>query len=163
MSISLRPMLPTDLDAVLRIQAACYPVAMQEPAAVVASRIAAAHGTCLVGIHEGVVRGYLFTYPSRLGLVTDLNAPFAVSEQPDTLYLHDLAIEACALGRGLARALVDDALRRARMFGLAHAALVSVQDSACFWHALGWRAASTQCAGLHTYPAGALYMVRTPA
>jgi ribosomal protein S18 acetylase RimI-like enzyme len=163
MSISLRPMLPTDLDAVLRIQAACYPAAMQEPAAVVASRIAAAHGTCLVGLHEGSVRGYLFTYPSRLGLVTDLNAPFTVSDQPDTLYLHDLAIEACALGRGLARALVDDALRRARMLGLAHAALVSVQDSARFWHALGWREASTLCPSLHTYPSGALYMVRTPA
>ena len=163
MSISLRPMLSTDLNAVLRIQAACYPAAMQEPAAVVASRIAAAHSTCLVGIHEGVVRGYLFTYPSRLGLVTDLNAPFNVSARADTLYLHDLAIEACALGRGLARALVDDGLRRARTLGLEHAALVSVQGSERFWHALGWRAASTQCAGLHTYPPGALYMVRTPA
>jgi len=162
MSISLRPMLPTDLDAVLRIQAACYPVAMQEPAAVVAARIVAAHGTCLVGMHEGVVRGYLFTYPSRLGLVTDLNAPFIVSDQPDTLYLHDLAIEACALGRGMARALVNDVLHLARTLGLAHAALVSVQDSARFWHALGWREAPTQCAGLQTYPPGALYMVRTP-
>lgn len=162
MSTTLRPMLPTDLDAVLRIQAACYPAAMQEPAAVVASRMAAAHGTCLVGMHKGVVRGYLFTYPSRLGLVTDLNAPFTVARQPDTLYLHDLAIEACALGRGMARALVDEALRRARTLGLAHAALVSVQDSERFWHALGWREASMRCAGLHTYPPGALYMVRTP-
>lgn len=163
MSTVLRPMLPTDLDAVLRIQAACYPAAMQEPAAVVAARMAAAHGTCLVASHEGSVRGYLFAYPSRLGLVTDLNAPFAVAQQPDTLYLHDLAIEACALGRGMARALVDEALHVARTLGLAHAALVSVQDSERFWHALGWRAASTDDAGLHTYPTGALYMVRTPA
>lgn len=163
MPTSLRPMLPADLDAVLRIQAACYPAAMQEPAAVVAARMTAAHGTCLVGSHEGVVRGYLFAYPSRLGLVTDLNAPFTVSARPDTLYLHDLAIAPDALGRGLARALVDEALRLSRMLGLAHAALVSVQDSAHFWRALGWRAASTHDAGLHTYPPGALYMVRTPA
>ncbi|MEM8513613.1 GNAT superfamily N-acetyltransferase [Massilia sp. MP_M2] len=159
----MRPMLPADLDAVLRIQAACYPAPMQEPAAVVASRIAAARGTCLVGSHEGIVRGYLFAYPSRLGLVTDLNAPFTLAHQPDTLYLHDLAIEPCALGRGLARALVDDALCLARTLGLAHAALVSVQDSARFWQALGWRAAPTRDAGLDTYPHGALYMVRTPA
>ena len=156
-------MLPTDLDAVLRIQAACYPAPMQEPAAVVAARMAAAHGTCMVGIHESIVRGYLFAYPSRIGLVTDLNAPFNVAQRPDTLYLHDLAIAPCALGRGLARALVDEALHLARTLGLAHAALVSVQDSERFWHALGWRAASTQDAGLHTYPPGALYMVRTPA
>jgi ribosomal protein S18 acetylase RimI-like enzyme len=163
MSTSLRPMLPADLDAVLRIQAACYPAAMQEPAAVVAARMAVAHDTCLVGSHEGVVHGYLFAYPSRLGLVTDLNAPFTVADQPDTLYLHDLAIAPCALGRGLARALVDDALHMARTLGLAHAALVSVQDSERFWHALGWRAGSTGDAGLHTYPPGAQYMVRTPA
>lgn len=156
-------MLPTDLDAVLRIQAACYPAPMQEPAAVVAARMAAAHGICMVGIHESIVRGYLFAYPSRLGLVTDLNAPFNVTQRPDTLYLHDLAIAPCALGRGLARALVDEALHLARTLGLAHAALVSVQDSERFWHALGWRAASTHDAGLHTYPPGALYMVRTPA
>lgn len=163
MSATLRPILPTDLDAVLRIQAACYPVPMQEPAAVVAARIAAARDTCLVGIDEGMVRGYLLAYPSRLGLVTDLNTPFSVAHQPDTLYLHDLAIAPCALGRGLARALVDDALQLARRLGLPHAALVSVQDSARFWHALGWRETSTPCAGMHTYPPGALYMVRTPA
>lgn len=158
----LRPMLPADLAAVLDIQAACYPAAMQEPAAVVASRIAVAGSTCLVGMQDGVVRGYLFAYPSRLGLVTDLNAPFKIAHEPDTLYLHDLAIAPCALGRGLARALVDDAVRLARTLGLPHAALVSVQDSARFWEALGWREASTQCAGLQTYPDGALYMVRTP-
>lgn len=163
MSTFLRPMLPADLDAVLRIQAACYPAPMQEPAAVVAARMAVACATCLVGSHEGSVRGYLFAYPSRLGLVTDLNAPFTVADRPDTLYLHDLAIEPCALGRGLARALVGDALRLARTQGLAHAALVSVQDSAGFWEALGWRATSTNAAGLQTYPPGALYMVRTPA
>lgn len=159
----LRPMLPTDLDAVLRIQAACYPAPMQEPAAVVAARIAAARDTCLVGSDERGVHGYLFAYPSCLGLVTDLNASFSVAHQPDTLYLHDLAIAPCALGRGLARALVDDALRLARRLGLPHAALVSVQDSVRFWEALGWRVASTHDTGLHTYPPGALYMVRTPA
>ena len=158
----MRPMLRADLDAVLRIQAACYPAPMQEPAVVVASRIAVARGTCLVGIHEGIVRGYLFAYPSRLGVVTDLNAPFMLAHQPDTLYLHDLAIEPCAMGRGLARALVDHALCLARTLGLAHAALVSVQDSARFWQGLGWRAAPTRDAGLHAYPPGALYMVRTP-
>jgi ribosomal protein S18 acetylase RimI-like enzyme len=163
MSTSVRPMLPADLDAVLRIQAACYPAAMQEPAAVLAARMAVACDTCLVGSHQGSVRGYLFAYPSRLGRVTDLNAPFTPARQPDTLYLHDLAIDPCALGRGLARALVDDALRLARTLGLAHAALVSVQDSARFWQALGWRAAATDDAGLDTYPPGALYMVRTPA
>ena len=67
-----------------------------------------------------------------------------------------------ALGQSLARALVEDVTARARRQGMTQSALVSVQDSARFWEALGWREASTQCAGLQTYPDGALYMVRTP-
>ena len=166
MPVTTRPMLPSDLDAVLRIQAACYPPAMQEPGAIVLSRMTAACGTCLVCCDDdddAGVCGYLFAYPSRRGLVTDLGAPFSPAPDADTLYLHDLALDARAQGRGVARALVDDALRLARTMGLGHSALVSVQDSTRFWHALGYRMTATQDAGLLTYPPGAVYMVRTPA
>ena len=169
MPVTTRPMLPSDLDAVLRIQAACYPPAMQEPGAIVLSRMTAACGTCLVACidddddDDDGVCGYLFAYPSRLGLVTDLGAPFRPATDANTLYLHDLALDARAQGRGLARKLVDDALCLARTMGLGHSALVSVQDSTRFWHALGYRTTSTHDAGLHTYPPGAVYMVRTPA
>ena len=163
MPVTTRPMLPSDLDAVLRIQAARYPPAMQEPGAIVLSRMTTASGTCLVGCDDAGVCGYLFAYPSRLGLVTDLGAPFSPAPYADTLYLHDLALDPRVQGRGVARTLVDDALCLARTMGLGHSALVSVQDSTRFWHALGYRTTSTRDAGLHTYPPGAVYMVRTPA
>ena len=74
---TLRPVRAADLDAVLRVQAACYPPAMQEPAAVVAARIAQAAGTSFVAAHQNGagcdhVLAYAFAYRSRLGAVTPL-------------------------------------------------------------------------------------------
>lgn len=162
--VTIRPMLPADLDAVLRVQAACYPPEMQEAAAVVKARLDAAAATCLVACDADGVCGYLFAYPSRLGSVTDLGAPFEVAPDADTLYLHDLAVDPRALGRGLARALVEHLLDLGRGLALSrplsHVALVSVQDSSRFWSGFGFAARATGDAGLLTYPAGAVYMAR---
>lgn len=163
MSITLRPMGFADLDAVLRVQAACYPPPMQEPAAVLMARLAAASATCLAACDADGVCGYLFAYPSRLGSVTDLGAPFAVAPDADTLYLHDLAVDPRALGRGLARALVGELLARGQGLGLVHAALVAVQDSTRFWSGFGFAARATRDTGLLTYPPGAVYMARSLA
>lgn len=162
MPLTIRPMLPFDLDAVLRVQAACYPPAMQEAGEIVLQRMTAATGTCLVADDAGVI-GYLFAYPSRLGQITDLGAPFEIAPQADTLYLHDLAVDPRALGRGLARTLVDTCLALGRANAMTHSALVSVQDSARFWQALGYRAGAAHAPDLSGYPPGAAYMVRTPA
>ena len=162
MSTPIRPMLGADLAAVLKVQAACYPPAMQETAAVVAARRQAAAATCLVAEDADGVCGYLFAYPSRRGLVTALDAPFCIAPDADTLYLHDLAVAPRALGRGLARSLVQSMLALGRAHGLAHAALVAVQDSARFWRAQGFEVQAGQYAGLAGYPAGSLYMLRTP-
>jgi GNAT superfamily N-acetyltransferase len=156
-------MQPSDLEAVLRVQAACYPPSMQEAAAVVLGRMRAASASCVVACDPDGVCGYLFAYPSRQGLVTDLDAPFEIAVDADTLYLHDLAVDPRALGRGLARTLVETVLALARTQGLAHSALVSVQDSARFWSARGYRATACADPGLLSYPDGAVYMVRTPA
>jgi len=158
--VTVRPMLPADLDAVLRVQAACYPPAMQEAAAVVKARLDAAAATCLAASDADGVCGYLFAYPSRLGRVTDLGAPFGIAPDADTLYLHDLAVAPRALGRGLARALVEHLLDLGRGLDLPHAALVSVQDSTRFWNGFGFEARATSDAGLFTYPPGAVYMSR---
>lgn len=153
-----------DLDAVLAVQAQCYPAPMQEAAAVVQARLRAARPTTLVacdGAH-GAVCAYVFAYPSRLGRVTALDAPFAPQPQPDTLYIHDLAVAPRAHGAGLGRRLVRRLFALARDAGLAHAALVSVQDTRRFWEGMGYEvdAQRPPCAALASYPGGALYMRR---
>ncbi len=159
----LRAMRADDLDAVLAVQAACYPPSMQEAAAVVLARLRAAGECCVVAQDAEGVCGYLFAYPSSLGMVTPLGADFAPARDADTLYLHDLSVAPRANGRGLARRLVEYLLARAH--GLRSSALVSVQDTAGFWRALGYETAEVASrdarAALATYPGAARYMVRT--
>jgi ribosomal protein S18 acetylase RimI-like enzyme len=165
----LRPVCAADLDAVLRVQAACYPPAMQEARDVVRARIEAAGSTSIVAVHQDgaasdCVIGYVFAYRSRLGVVTPLGAGFEVDPVGDTLYLHDLAVAPAAAGGGLARRLAARLLAQARESQSAWCALVSVQDSRGFWERLGYRAAGCDGddarAALATYPVPALYMVR---
>ncbi|MGH8854934.1 MAG: GNAT family N-acetyltransferase [Telluria sp.] len=161
----IRAMRSADLDAILGVQAACYPAPMQEPAAVVRARILAAGDTCAVAEDAEGVCAYLFGYPSRLGAVTPLDGHFEVASDADALYLHDLAVAPRALGRGLARALVGRLLEAGRRRGLPASALVSVQDTAAFWSALGYRASQPAGpdarAALASYPGGAQYMTRS--
>ncbi|KGF81792.1 hypothetical protein IA69_11090 [Massilia sp. JS1662] len=151
-------MTEADLDAVLAVQAACYPPAMQEAADVVRARLRASPDTVLVARDAAGVCAYLFAYRSRLGKVTPLGGHFALPDAPDTLYLHDLAVAPRAAGQGVARRLVEAMLVRAG--GLRHSALVSVQDTRRFWESLGYLPAAGDPAALATYPDDALYMAR---
>jgi len=154
------PMTRDDLEGVLGVQAACYPPAMQEPAHVVLARLAASPGTVLIARDDAGVCAYLFAYPSRLGKVTPLGGAFAVAAEPDTLYLHDLAVAPRAAGQGVARTLVARLHDDAAVRGLRHAALVSVQDSLAFWESLGYAQAAGDRAALATYPGDAHYMTK---
>ena len=159
----LRAMREDDLDAVLAVQAACYPPAMCEAAAVLLARLRAAPATTLLACDAQGVCGYLFAYPARLGKVTPLGAAFEIPEAPDALYLHDLAVAPRAHGLGLARRLAGRMLELGAARGLAQSALVSVQDSRRFWEALGYAAApGADPAALASYPADAVYMTRLP-
>jgi ribosomal protein S18 acetylase RimI-like enzyme len=161
--ITLRAMQPGDLDAILQVQAACYPVAMQEGADVVLARIRQAGDTSFVAARQdGAILAYVFAYRSVQGAVTPLDARFDVATAGDTLYLHDLAVAPQAAGQGLARRLAAHVDALARRQGNRWCALVSVQDSRRFWERLGYCA--TDCAtqqaraALASYPPGALYM-----
>lgn len=161
---AIRPVHPDDLDAVLRVQAACYPPPMQEAAEVVMARMRAAGPTCVVALDAAGVCAYLFAYPGKRGSVTPLGAGFDPVPDADTLYLHDLALAPRAHGRGLARRLVEHLLAQARQRGATWSALVAVQDSAAFWSALGYHPAELDApdarAALASYPGAARYMLR---
>jgi GNAT superfamily N-acetyltransferase len=137
---------------------------MQEDAAVVQARMSAAAGTCILAQDSEGVCAYLFAYPGRMGKVTPLGADFEPVPNADTVYLHDLSVAPRAHGRGVARRLVAHLLAQARECGWGWSALVSVQDTAAFWRALGYAASSLECpaarAALVTYPGAAHYMVR---
>ena len=162
--IILRAIREDDLDAVLAVQAACYPPVMQEAGEVVRSRIRAAGASSFVAECAGELVAYVFAYRSSQGAVTPLDAQFEVNEAGDAMYIHDLSVSPAAAGQGLARQLVERLQALAREQGLACCALVSVQDSQRFWEGMGFRASA--CAdeparlALASYPPVALYMCR---
>lgn len=155
-------MTAADLAAVLAVQAACYPAAMREPAAVVLARLHAAPATTLVACDAEGVCAYVFAYPSRLGRITPLHAGFAPAADADTLYVHDLAVDPRAHGRGLGRQLAQALFGIGCDAGLSHAALVAVLDARAFWEGLGFAAADAGQGGavLASYPGEAVYMQR---
>lgn len=163
----LRPLVATDLPAVLEIQLACYGAGFVEEAALIARRLSVAPRTAWAAEHAGRVRAYLMAYPSRRGQLTALHGEFEPAAQPDTLYLHDLAVHPRSHGLRLGPRLVEHALAWGRANGWAHAALVSVQDSLGFWRRHGFAEAplgqAEQRARFATYPGPALYMLRSPA
>lgn len=166
-SFNLRPMLPDDLPAVLAVQQQCYAPEMNEGEAVWRERLAAADGFSWVLERRSEVCAYLATYPSRLGKVTPLGGAFVVAGTADCLYLHDLAVAPAAAGNGLGARLVGQALQTAQRHGLAHAALVCVQDAQPFWQGHGFNErltlAPAATTALATYPPPARYMWRTVA
>lgn len=158
---TIRTMSEADLHAVLAVQAACYPPAMQEAAEVVLARLRTAPGTVLAACDAQGLCAYVFAYPSRLGAVTPLGAGFVPAPDADTLYIHDLAVAPRSLGQGLARRMVAALLDANK--ALSWAALVAVQDSRRFWEGQGFTvqdAGEEGARGLATYPDGALYMAR---
>jgi ribosomal protein S18 acetylase RimI-like enzyme len=146
------------------VQRACYGDAYVESAEVFTRRLASPAQCSLVLEDGGRVCAYLAAYDSRLGKVTPLHGDFEATPQPDTLYLHDMAVLPQLAGRGLARALLVPLWQRALARGLRQSALVSVQGSRGYWERQGYAAQPLQDAAqrqrLAGYGTDALYMVR---
>lgn len=153
-----------DLPGLLAVQHACYGEGFVEGAEVFARRIASPAQCSLVLEDGGLVCAYLAAYDSVLGKVTPLHGDFEAVPQPDTLYLHDMAVLPQLAGRGMARALLEPLWRQAQARGLFQSALVSVQGSQGFWERHGYAAQplhdAAQSQRLAAYGAGAVYMVR---
>lgn len=164
-SATLRPMQPNDLPAVLSVQRLCYVLEMNENGDIWRDRLAAAADFAWVAEIGGAVCAYLATYPSRLDKLTPLGGEFVVAAGADCLYFHDLAVAPAASGSGLGARLVEHALQAAQRHGLAHAALVCVQDAFAFWQHHGFAerqpVATAAAAALASYPPPARYLWRS--
>ncbi len=162
-AVQVRLMQREDVQAMLRIQAQCYPPSMNESAQVLTARHARCGDTAWVAVDaDGEVSAYLVAYRSRRGKVSCLGDAFAHEPQADVLYLHDLAIATEWRGRGLARTLVDHARQQAQAQGLGGLALVSVNDTVLFWRQQGFEPVvdlnESALAALATYDGPAVYL-----
>lgn len=98
-----------------------------------------------------------------LGRVTPIHGAFEDYDDPDTLYLHDMAVSPDCAGQGLASALL---MRQRNAYNWAprHSALVSVQGSQDYWRRKGYALhaglSDTDAAAVRGYGADAVYMVQ---
>ena len=82
----------TDVAAVYAIQTEAYTSELIEEQSLIQERLRSAPDTAWVAEDQQGVCAYLVAYPGKLGKITPLGAPFSVSAQADSLYLHDLAV-----------------------------------------------------------------------
>ncbi len=84
--------------------------------------------------------GFAFGVPLKAGWTLELRTPLEkIPDEPDTFYIHDVAVAERCRGRGIGLALATRLLDLARELGFTRAELVSVQGSAPFWEKFGFR------------------------
>lgn len=158
-------MTQADVPEVMRVQAGCYHPSMLESETAIRARLKAVPDLSWVAQANGRISAYLVAYRSRLGKLGALGAPFDITPDPDTLYLHDLAVDPACKGRGVGPLLVRMALEKACGEKLAYSTLISVQSSRDFWARQGyfiWHGLDArQAIHLRTYPGQVWYMVNT--
>ncbi len=160
---TIRPMLGSDVPAMLGVQAQCYEPDMNESAEVLLARFQSCPDTAWVALDaQGQVAAYLVAYRSCLGKPTPLGHAFEHAPAADVLYLHDLAMGEALRGQGVAQRLVAHARAQAGVMGLRGLALVSVNDTVGFWQRMGFAVAQPATMFepmLNTYPGHARYMI----
>ncbi|MBX9834430.1 MAG: GNAT family N-acetyltransferase [Burkholderiaceae bacterium] len=165
MSVVVRPLALSDLTDLLAVQLACYGEGFVESGDVFARRLASPANCSLVLERGGQVCAYLAAYRSVRGKVTPLHGDFEAVAQPDTLYLHDMAVLPSHAGQGLAGELLQPLWAQAASQGLQHSALVSVQGSQAYWERHGYGLQPlvdvAQSVQLSSYGEDAVYMVRS--
>jgi ribosomal protein S18 acetylase RimI-like enzyme len=135
----LRGLTAADLPQLHRLEAETYlPVLHESDEAFL--RIIELYPEGAFGLFEGgELCAYAFGLPLGAGTVLALKAPLdALPAGADMFYIHDVAVGERHRGRGLARRLVEELLRRARARGFRTSELVSVQGSAPFWQQFGF-------------------------
>ncbi|ACA18514.1 GCN5-related N-acetyltransferase [Methylobacterium sp. 4-46] len=150
-----RGMLHADVPAVAALAAEVYPSQLWEDIDALAARRQIGTGLVLVAPPGARVYGYLLAHPWDLSappLTAELDAP----PQPETLWLHDLALVPEARGRGLADVAIRRFLAWAALFR--SGSLVALDPVAArFWGRRGFRPV-LDCSA--TYVPGAVLMRR---
>ncbi|NSX16205.1 GNAT family N-acetyltransferase [Cupriavidus taiwanensis] len=160
---TVRPMVSSDLPAVLAVQASCYTGGLLESQAALASRLALSPATCWVAhdpAQRGTLAAYLFTHawpehslPPLDGVLDD---GWRRQAAADTLtwFVHDMAVAPAGRGAGLAPRLYAAAQAAALDAGLRRSRLIAVQSAASWWRRLGYAPVAAGTASRHAVKLG---------
>ena len=165
LSINIRAAQTCDLPEIMKIQQLCYSSIEPESSQSMQAKLQTAGQTCLVAerVESVGLLAYFLAMPWMFANPPELDQPdCCLPEEPDCLYLHDLAVSPAARGTGAGRALVQAMLSRFEESGLARASLISIQNSAAFWASHGFVPVQNLTVSLRQklsgYGPGAVYM-----
>ncbi|MBN8984120.1 MAG: GNAT family N-acetyltransferase [Rhizobiales bacterium] len=162
-----RPMTVSDLPGVLAV-AACVHPAFPEDGAVFEERLRLYPVGCLAFSSGVDILGYAVSHPWRAYDPPALNTPLGeLPPQPETYYIHDVALLPELRGTGAAALVVALLLARAQKEAFTSASLVAVNNSAGFWECHGFRNVASQkvvnvtlARKLRGYDEAAVFMIR---
>lgn len=160
--VAWRALTAYDLPAVQGIADAVH-VDFYEAGEVLAERQRLYRNGCyLLEIGEKPV-GYVLSHPWRYGTLPPLNTLLGrLPEEPDTYYLHDLALLPVARRIGAASQILSALTKHARAEGYPNMTLVAVNGSMPFWERHDFTVVDVPelYGKLLSYEASARYMVR---
>lgn len=122
------------------LEAACYLPSLHESDEAFIRLIELFPEGALGCFDEEGLCGYAFGVPLKAGSTLELRVPLErIPDEPDTFYVHDVAVAERCRGRGVGRAQARRLLDLARARGFTRCELVAVQGSAPFWEKFGFR------------------------
>lgn len=157
-----RPATLADVQSLLAIAEQVH-AAYPEDETIFTERLRLYPAGCRVLDIEGRASGYVISHPWRLREPPALNSSLgALPPNPDTYYLHDLALLREARGAGAGSAIIKAFGTQARAERLAAMSLVAVHDSVEFWQKHGFTVVEEPAlsAKLASYDQAARFMVR---
>ncbi len=155
-------MTSTDLPLAEEIAEQVHPAHPEDPK-VFAERLRLFGQGCLILELTGQPVGYAIAHPWVLDRPPKLNTLLQhLPGEPDTLFIHDLALLSGARGRGHAAEAVRLMVRKAVLSRLPTLSLVAVGTSPAFWRCQGFVPLPDEAIqnSLGSYGLGARYMVR---
>lgn len=150
-------------SGIMSVQESAYSEVTPEPLEVLRCKRSITPQSCFVSVSEqGAIEAYVLAHrwagrnpPSLSQVIDDVSS----HSSADTLYLHDLAVDQRAQGKGLGLKLFNAVLTSAKSMGVKTISLVAVQGADSFWRRQGFVEDETAriC---DSYGADAVYMER---
>lgn len=131
-----RPMTTEDIPHVYHISLRIH--SLYEDPEIFEERRSLSRGSYVFVDQERIV-GYLISHPYRRDTYPALNTLIReIPKNPDTWYIHDLAILHEFRGQGMVRPILDEVKALALIHGIQELSLVSIYGKEKFWKKMGF-------------------------
>jgi len=152
MDVTVRPLVETDIPAVLEVEIGAYlDPEIHEPAETFEAYLRGFPAGCLAAVADDSLVGYGFGHPWLKGVPVPLNTTeLELPETPTCFHIHDIAVK--VKGGGVGGRLLRQMVEVATAEQVEFVDLIAVQGADTYWHRFGFRRSEPE-----TEPAKAAY------